>query len=36
MTGAGDFMSLALREGHVEFRYNLGSGTLILLDILDY
>lgn len=26
MTGAGDFMSLALRDGHVEFRYNLGSG----------
>ncbi|XP_022661641.1 agrin-like isoform X4 [Varroa destructor] len=30
MTGAGDFMSLALREGHVEFRYNLGSGTVTL------
>lgn len=26
MTGAGDFLSLALRDGHVEFRYNLGSG----------
>ncbi|EEC12873.1 agrin, putative [Ixodes scapularis] len=29
-SGAGDFVSLALREGHLEFRYNLGSGPVLL------
>lgn len=28
--GSGDFVSLALVNGHVEFRYNLGSGTVVL------
>ncbi|KAG8184137.1 hypothetical protein JTE90_008916 [Oedothorax gibbosus] len=30
-TGAGDFVSLSLKDGYVEFRYNLGSGPVILL-----
>ncbi|XP_077545401.1 agrin-like isoform X2 [Haemaphysalis longicornis] len=29
-SGAGDFVSLALRDGHLEFRYNLGSGPVLL------
>ncbi|XP_067139294.1 agrin-like isoform X3 [Centruroides vittatus] len=29
-TGAGDFVSLAIKDGYVEFRYNLGSGPVIL------
>ncbi|RWS15617.1 agrin-like protein [Dinothrombium tinctorium] len=29
-SGAGDFISLALRGGHVEFKYNLGSGQVVL------
>ncbi|XP_067139289.1 agrin-like isoform X1 [Centruroides vittatus] len=29
-TGAGDFVSLAVKDGYVEFRYNLGSGPVIL------
>ncbi|KAK3918799.1 Agrin [Frankliniella fusca] len=28
--GSGDFVSLALVAGYVEFRYNLGSGTVVL------
>ncbi|KAE8751005.1 hypothetical protein FOCC_FOCC002433 [Frankliniella occidentalis] len=28
--GSGDFVSLALVGGYVEFRYNLGSGTVVL------
>lgn len=29
-TGEGDFVSLAVRDGFVEFRFNLGSGTTVL------
>ncbi|UYV69988.1 hypothetical protein LAZ67_7001389 [Cordylochernes scorpioides] len=29
-SGSGDFVSLAVRDGYVEFRYNLGSGPVIL------
>ncbi|XP_056364427.1 agrin [Oenanthe melanoleuca] len=28
--GRGDFVSLALREGHLEFRYDLGKGAALL------
>lgn len=28
--GTGDFLALSLRNGHVEFRYDLGSGAAIL------
>ncbi len=28
--GSGDFISLALRGGHLEFRYELGSGPALL------
>lgn len=28
--GEGDFVSLSIRQGYVEFRFNLGSGTEIL------
>ncbi|XP_064483526.1 agrin-like isoform X2 [Ornithodoros turicata] len=29
-SGAGDFVALALREGHLEFRFDLGSGPVVL------
>ncbi|XP_071039097.1 agrin-like isoform X2 [Parasteatoda tepidariorum] len=29
-SGSGDFVSLSVRDGFVEFRYNLGSGPVIL------
>ncbi|KAG8193212.1 hypothetical protein JTE90_005560 [Oedothorax gibbosus] len=29
-TGTGDFVSLAIKDGFVEFRYNLGNGPVIL------
>lgn len=28
--GRGDFVSLALRDGHLEFRYDLGKGAAVL------
>ncbi|KAG8505493.1 LOW QUALITY PROTEIN: Agrin, partial [Galemys pyrenaicus] len=28
--GKGDFVSLALRDGHLEFRYDLGKGTAVI------
>ena len=30
LSGEGDFTSLAIKDSHIEFRYNLGSGTVIL------
>ena len=30
MAGEGDFMSLGLREGRVEFRFDVGSGPAII------
>ena len=32
-TGEGDFVSLTLKDGFVEFRFNLGSGTTILKSV---
>nr|XP_042908819.1 agrin [Parasteatoda tepidariorum] len=29
-TGTGDFVSLAIRDGFAEFRYNLGNGPVVL------
>ncbi|XP_064610527.1 LOW QUALITY PROTEIN: basement membrane-specific heparan sulfate proteoglycan core protein-like [Liolophura sinensis] len=29
--GAGDFVALVMKDGHVEFRYNTGSGPAILV-----
>src|SRR5688500_18497374 len=29
-SGEGDFVSISLKNGYVEFRFNLGSGTEIL------
>lgn len=31
MDGGGDFIALNLRNGHVEFSYNLGSGLATLV-----
>lgn len=28
--GKGDFVSLALHEGHLEYRYDLGKGAAVL------
>uniref|UniRef100_T1L3L3 Agrin n=1 Tax=Tetranychus urticae TaxID=32264 RepID=T1L3L3_TETUR len=30
VSGEGDFVSLSIRKGHIEFRYDLGSGMVIL------
>lgn len=30
LTGEGDFASLSIKDSHIEFRYNLGSGSVIL------
>lgn len=33
-TGEGDFVALALRDARLEFRYNLGSGAVVLRSVL--
>ncbi len=30
LSGEGDFASLSIKDSHIEFRYNLGSGSVIL------